>query len=605
MADNETFIDLFPDADPEATARPDASADSLDPALMLTRLPRWQDDALEVRATLGQGGMGIVRLAHQPALGRDVAVKTLKREHRNEEARWRVLQEAWAAGFLEHPNIVPVYGLGLDDEDMPYIVLKKLEGDRWSDRLSDPGIVIDEHLRILEGVAQAVTYAHDRDIVHRDLKPDNVMIGAYDEITLIDWGLAVTTGTDGERRLPRASDQRRPAGTPSYMAPEQLAEHGARPGKGTDIFQLGGLLYTVLHGEPPHGKGRLDRVIDRVREGLPPLGDHLDPEARALLGRAMARDPADRHPDAHAFLHDLRAYRTHRAARALLDEAHRQAEGLEALLEVEGADARGFQQALGALRFGVHEARRIWPEAPTDRFDATLATFIRHHLDRDEAGAARMLLDELITPRPELADEVAQAEAARTARDAEREALLVDQSPSTGIRTRAFVLSLIGIAWIVVPIAGRGFAASFRNFQIATAALLLVTLALAVWARDSLGRSMVNRFVIRQLLAVPILQLFVLTVTERSGGSVDEALQTLLGMWAAMAGANIALLGWIFAPMALAYGTAYTVAMVRPDLAMPALVAANAVLLANVLIPWGPQLVEALKEDKPPGGWGA
>lgn len=597
MHDNETFIDLFPDADPEATARPEPSADSLDPTRVLTKLPRWQDDALEVRATLGQGGMGVVRLAHQPALGRDVAVKTLRREHRTEDARWRVLQEAWAAGSLEHPNIVPVYSVGLDDEEMPYIVLKRLEGDRWTDRLREGGDLHD-HLQVLEAVAQAVAYAHDRGVVHRDLKPDNVMIGAYDEVTLIDWGLAVTTADDPDRRLPRASDQRRPAGTPSYMAPEQLAEQGMRPSPQTDIYQLGGLLYTVLHGRPPHGKGKLEVVIDSVRRGLPPIDPTIDEEARALLERSMAQAPEQRHGDVQAFLADLRSYRQHHSARALLAEARRRGEALLSELSQSEPNPQLVQQEVGAVRFGYIQVRRAWPEAPAAVADQVFAAAARWHLERGEPGAAKLLLDDLRDPDPALEAAIEEALHRRQALQLEHQAMVEDQSPSTAIRTRAFVMALVGTLWIITPLVALRMGDDLSFFHGANACLLVLIGALAVWARESLGRSQVNRFLTGQLLAVPILQGLVLLLTDLQGGGRDEAVVAMMPAWAAMSMCNVALFGRVFLPLTLAFVGAAIVGTLRPAWSLHALTFANAVLLVNALVPWAPQLYQALVEGR-------
>ena len=602
MPDNETFIDLFPDADPEATARPPQATDSLDPRQVLDRLPRWQDDALEMRKTLGEGGMGIVRLAHQPALGRDVAVKTLRRAHRTEGARWQVLQEAWAAGSLEHPHIVPVYGLGLDEADMPYIVLKRLEGDRWTDRLRGADTTMVEHLRILERVAQAVAYAHDRGVLHRDLKPDNVMIGSYDEVTVIDWGLAVTTRDTPDRRLPRASDQHFPAGTPAYMATEQLAEDGARPSPQTDVYLLGGLLYRILVGRSPHGKGRLEVVIDHVRQGLPELDDDgIDAEARALLRRAMARAPADRHPDGGAFLTDLRAYRTHFGARVLLRQADLHADALLAELATEEPRKQVVQQELGACRFGYLQARKEWPQAPIDRLDQLLRHMVRFHLDRDEPGAASVVAAELADDA--LTAEVGEALARRDASRAAAERLAVDTSAATGIRTRSMVFFLVGGAWVVAPVLVTLFLPTPETVSDgygwahgANLLLFLLVSALSIWAAESLGRSQMNRYLRGQLFGVCGIQFLVLLVSQTLGVDLYEAVAHMQLAWMAMAVCNLALVGWVMLPTVVAFASAYAGSMFYPSSAVVLLGAANVVLLLNVFVPWGPLLVEAWRE---------
>jgi eukaryotic-like serine/threonine-protein kinase len=123
------------------------------PEPVSTHLPAWSPEELTVEATLGQGGMGVVRLAQQASMGRRVAVKQLRPEHRTPEAQQKLLQEAWAAGCLEHPFIVPVYALGCDEHGMPMMVLKHLDGTVWSELLTGPvlsGDDLDRHLQILE-----------------------------------------------------------------------------------------------------------------------------------------------------------------------------------------------------------------------------------------------------------------------------------------------------------------------------------------------------------------------------------------------------------------------------------------------------------------------
>src|SRR6185503_14452978 len=139
-------------------------------------------------AVIGQGGMGVVREAEQVSLGRTVAVKTVKPDQRSPEAAQDLLREAWVTGSLEHPNVVPVHHLGLDDEGMPAIVLKRVEGVEWSKLIRDAEDVKRRYgaadllvwnLSILMQVLNAIRFAHSRGILHRDLKPSNVMVGDF------------------------------------------------------------------------------------------------------------------------------------------------------------------------------------------------------------------------------------------------------------------------------------------------------------------------------------------------------------------------------------------------------------------------------------------
>ncbi|MCZ7681391.1 MAG: protein kinase [Sandaracinaceae bacterium] len=155
---------------------------------------------LALRGTLGEGGMGIVRLATQRSLGRDVAVKTVKGSQAAERATGALLREACVMGLLEHPNVVPVYDLVVGDAGEPAIVMRKIEGSSWASVMHDPAALrarfdaedaLEWNLRVLAQVCNVVDFAHSRGILHRDLKPENVMLGEFGEVYVVDWGLAV------------------------------------------------------------------------------------------------------------------------------------------------------------------------------------------------------------------------------------------------------------------------------------------------------------------------------------------------------------------------------------------------------------------------------
>ncbi len=151
--------------------------------------------AFDVKRTLGEGGMGIVHVAQQRSLGREVAIKTLKPEFAQEELILKVLQEAWVTGRLEHPNVVPVYDIVVDAEGRPQIVLKKIDGQPWDQLMHSEtdvrkkfraGDLLDWNLQIVIEICQAVRFAHARGFVHRDLKPENVMVGEFGEVYVLD-----------------------------------------------------------------------------------------------------------------------------------------------------------------------------------------------------------------------------------------------------------------------------------------------------------------------------------------------------------------------------------------------------------------------------------
>jgi len=194
---------------------------------------------------LGRGAMGVVRSAQQVPLRRDVAVKTLLEDIVGADDRRQMLCEARVGGALEHPNVVPVYMLGGDETGAPVIVMRRIAGTPWSDLLADEALVRERqhvldplvwHLEVLTQVCNAVHYAHDKLILHRDLKPDNVMIGEFGEVYVLDWGLAVSLQEGNDLGLAHVSQIDSVAGTPAYMAPEAVAVLGDQIGVATDVY---------------------------------------------------------------------------------------------------------------------------------------------------------------------------------------------------------------------------------------------------------------------------------------------------------------------------------------------------------------------------------
>jgi len=201
---------------------------------------------IQVTGTLGEGGMGRVLLAEQRSLRREVALKTLKDPAAETVYVDALVREGVVTGHLEHPNITPVHQLGVDASGRPVLVMKRISGVAWSRLLADPehqawgtlGAKPDDRLRahveILLQVANALALAHSRGVLHRDVKPDNVMIGEFGEVYLVDWGVAL--------ELPGDAGPRHLVGTPQFLAPEML-DAQLPLGPGTDVYLLGATLH--------------------------------------------------------------------------------------------------------------------------------------------------------------------------------------------------------------------------------------------------------------------------------------------------------------------------------------------------------------------------
>jgi len=268
------------------------------------------------------GGIGRVWLAHDSDLGRDIALKELRPEHADDatfEARF--LQEARITGQLEHPAIMPVYSLvRARDGRQPFYTMRFVNGrtlsaaarayhDRRLAGRSDP-LEFPTLLNAFVTVCNAVAYAHSRGVIHRDLKGQNVILGDFGEVVVLDWGLAKLVGRpEGAAHSPAvilneaATDsgytvQGEMLGTPAYMAPEQAAGRLDLIDFHTDVYGLGAIFYEILTAGPPFAGDSIEEVLRKVREEAPApprlSWPQVSPELEALCLQALAKRPEDR-----------------------------------------------------------------------------------------------------------------------------------------------------------------------------------------------------------------------------------------------------------------------------------------------------------------------
>jgi serine/threonine-protein kinase len=581
-------------------------ADSQQPLLASFQSFRDTNSAapLDVRGTLAEGGMGIVKLAEQKALGRTVVVKTLRSQYEAQAAE-HVLREAWATGALEHPNIVPVHDIRVDAHGSPMIVLKRIEGDTWTKLMHDEELVrerfgaanlLDWNTDILRQVVQAVRFSHSRGILHRDLKPDNVMIGAFGEVYLVDWGIAMSLH-DEESRLPLAKDSAEMAGTPCYMAPEML---GGEPlDARTDIYLLGAILFEILAGRPPHRTDSLETLMEDIRKSEPSLPESACPLLSDLCRRAMSRDPADRFPNADEFAAALNKNRQHRDSAKIADVAREQLGDLEAKL-AEGEQSRHELYGLfGAVRGSFLEALRIWPENARARGELEHATvgLIEYELDKGNPLAAQALCRDIEIAHESLHERIAEALRKKESEQAELARFRTDRDFSVGLRTRIFVIIVLGMLWTLTPLLKEltGFAwpmASYQNMIITTLVFLAFVVSLTIWARESLGRTLVNRQFSRALIAVFPLQIALFAAADLMG--LDRVLVGPLMIFVWMTGtANaVALIDYRFWPAVLGYLVAFLVAAGRIELRYFAMAGGNFGLMCTAIYVWYPRAGE-------------
>ncbi|MCA8970569.1 MAG: SUMF1/EgtB/PvdO family nonheme iron enzyme [Planctomycetes bacterium] len=256
----------------------------------------------EIRYELGRGGLGVVYRSHDTRLGREVAMKFLSEDvlDRPEIVR-RFHDEARLAARLEHPGIVPVYDLGVLD-GRPFFTMKLVEGTTLATLLGERASPMQDRTRFLtvfEHCCQAVAYAHARGIVHCDLKPSNVMIGAFGEVVLVDWGIGKAIGDTALGHVI--------AGTPAYMPPEQ--DRGEILDARADVHALGAMLFEILTGQTIVAAGvryGANVNVDGVRASLQALS--IPDELEALVTSCLDSDKSERPADAHVVAERVAEY---------------------------------------------------------------------------------------------------------------------------------------------------------------------------------------------------------------------------------------------------------------------------------------------------------
>jgi len=260
---------------------------------------------------IGRGGMGVVYLARDATLDRDVAIKMLPPDVSHDaRRRERLRQEARAAAAVSHPGIAHVYALEEDERGVGYVVSEFVVGRTLREEIDDGPLPPALAVSTAEQIASAVAAAHARGIVHRDLKPENVMRTSDGTIKVLDFGLArLVQGAADEPRV-RLTATGAAMGTPGYMSPEQL--RGADTGPETDIFSLGLLLHEMLTGrhafagETNGTTATMVRILEAAPGALPPEVTSALPGIDAVIERCLRKDPRKRYASADALMGDLR-----------------------------------------------------------------------------------------------------------------------------------------------------------------------------------------------------------------------------------------------------------------------------------------------------------
>lgn len=371
----ETVLQLLSTADVDASLQatganrltePSDRVQSTATGELLNKLetaPKLDHHRFELEHEVGRGGMGAVLRIHDRFLNRRLAMKVLldRAEPRDDEERrqknqllGRFIEEAQVTSQLDHPGVVPVHELGLDQCGKVYFTMRLVKGRTAGEIFSDAQAeennwTVSRALEVILKICDTMAYAHDKGVLHRDLKPSNVMVGRFGEVYVMDWGLAKVVGQEDRRDLRIQADactgvsriesaRRQDAesdtassvvtmdghalGTPSYMSPEQA--RGEELDTRADVYAIGAILYELLSGRAPYTVPELSaqpyHILAEVLDGPPKRLEELRPqlpgELVAIVDKAMARNREDRYSGTVDIGNDIRAYLANRVVRA-------------------------------------------------------------------------------------------------------------------------------------------------------------------------------------------------------------------------------------------------------------------------------------------------
>lgn len=567
-------------------------------------------EGLTLVDTLGLGGSAVVHRAIQHALGREVAVKTLKDSLTSVAARSLLLREAWITGRLAHPGIVPVHDLQLTEDGRPRIVMKRVSGLTWGEVIGNPGTIealagpeaaadpLGWQLRVLEQVCQALEFAHSHGILHRDVKPPNIMLGRFGEVVLLDWGLAVRTKVDGDPRIPLSKANSPLCGTPCYAAPELMAK-GVAATERTDVYLVGATLFEVLTGQPPHTGDTTEAVLDSVRRSQPVLPPGVPGELADIVRKAMQADPEARFGSVAELRLAVVEFSRHRGALELVSQAESRLAELQALLiDPVPLDRRRIYALHAECRFAYRQALKDWPECTDARaglYRSTVA-MLEYELGREDVDASQLLLDELEPANTELARKLSRLrdrQASQQERFERLEELERGLDPAVGGRSRAVFILILGGSWTLLPWLAEFLgetmlgAPGFAGFIGAGLVFMLSAGLFAAITWRTICRSTINRRIVGAIAVTMGVQVLFDAGCWAMGMDPIQSHSFHLLLWSL----SVLLVGGAIHPgmwvSGLSYAAGFALVLARPDWLFEVISATNLVFTITSVWLWG------------------
>ena len=400
---------------------------------MVTMSPADAPD-YELLNVIGEGGMGVVYAARQSSIARTVALKMLKGEDsKNAAQREKFISEAVVTGELDHPNIVPIYDLGANNDGALFYSMKRVKGTPWNKVIKERSV--DENLTILLRAADAVAFAHVNGVIHRDLKPENIMLGDFGEVLVMDWGLARVSPDFPNAASVSQSDAM--GGTPAYMAPEMATGPIDKISAASDVYLLGAILFEIITGKPPHsGKTVMACLFSAAKNQI--VETKKTGELLGIALKAMATDPAERHATVPEFQRAVREYQAHSQSIRLVEHAQG---------NLKLAEERQDYELYARSTYGLQEALALWTGnvRAAALLDTARVDYAKLALAKGDFDLGISLLDEQREPHRETLAELQRGLAERESR--KRRIKLLKGAVAALI---ASVVGIVSVAFVAV-----------------------------------------------------------------------------------------------------------------------------------------------------------
>lgn len=558
--------------------------------------------SITIEGTLNVGGEGYVQLATQHSLERNVAIKRLKDPTQRRQTE-RLIQEARLTGSLEHPNIIPIHALSKSPDGDPMIVMKRVEGSSWGMKVgklgpiwsADKSDILNEHLGIFLQVCRAVEFAHSKGVLHLDIKPENVMLGDFGEVYLVDWGIAKRISE--VETLPTSYI----AGTPHFMASEMTTSLRSVTPR-TDVAVLGATLHRVVMGKARYRGNNLTAILLAAHQAEPvDFPPEMHQELGAIINTACAREPEQRFESVAALRQAIEHYLNHRISIELTREA---TQILKRLIQDEKRRESGdgellsegvFREYALTCRISLERAIENWPEnwhaqVSLDQLRACWATFEMHH---NQLQTAEAMLNQMKYPSPSLFEELKQRSLLLKSEAIEQDKLREIKHAMTfksTLRYQGVLIVLNGLFWAVlmmgINVLDQKGVITFDqhfNFEVSTYAWLIVLASLWLYwplFTDTLWRKRFTAAYVSYLTLIYLFRplSFVLDLNITQSLTIDGVLLTLfMGQVAAFIHPKM----WF---AAVAGGICVLVSLVYPEWLFPTL--ATSVFMGNCCLAW-------------------